>query len=196
MSAEEVWIILIFGIWLLCLTVVLLAVVRSMGLLHLTAPPRASSGGYIEAIEDTPFDFAGDGPIVGSALSARSLELLPDGLDTNGAFVAVLFSNTCRPCLERAREWVQILGEQSVTSVALVSGQGINGEHVDDELRGKVSYLVPHEPAHQLALELEIHSVPFGVAVLDGTIAGKGYLRSAEDLRRLHQSIEAGGLVA
>lgn len=187
MSSTTAWVMIILALWLAALTATVIAIVRAMGLLELSRR-AAANGAVIGAIEDEPFEFASDGPPVGSVLSEEAQSLLPDGVRPDGSFVAVLFSKSCEPCLHRAEEWAQILKEAPITSLAMISGPPKHGFDIEAALAGSGTHLIAGEDSSHFAKELGIQSVPFGVVFTDGSVSSKTYIRSLEDLHHLHDN--------
>lgn len=183
------WLLIVAFVWLAVLTVGLLALVRAVGALHLTRQ-RAAAEGYIDATDQgLTVDLENDGPPIGSPIpeAARQHMLQVDGLlarfDSAKEVDLVMFSNTCGPCVERARDWADLLrggGGTRALTVALVSGK-IGGD-VTRELDGVVDLVVEGDEATSIGQSMEITSVPFAIRLADGVVAAKSYIRYPQHL--------------
>lgn len=158
-------------IWLLALTVAFVAVTR-------VAAIRGLATGH-RRIE--PFSLDDDGPEIGSAVPDIVNEFLARQRITRNRSILVLVSTTCGNCLERVSE---IYEEGQERPLFLVSGRPATGQY-EEMTRVLESFGASYttgEMAQQVANALNIHSVPFAVAVENGHVADKAYLHKGSDL--------------
>jgi hypothetical protein len=162
------------SVWLLLLTLVVLALVRQVGLLTM----RIDRGMPRFAADQ-------DGPEIGAPVPGDVLAALPQ-LAGTGRRQVLLLSAVCGPCRELAVE----LGKSTVDGqlLALVPGHSEAADVLISLLPPDVA-VVRDPDAIAIAKALAIRSTPFAVEVESGTVTGKAYLKELADLARL---IEAG----
>lgn len=176
MSQLEVIVVGIVGGWLLVLTFIVVLVVRQVGLVTVRLSHIAPY---------TPPDESG--PPIGSPVPQRLTKLFPGGSVAN----VLLLSATCSPC----RDLASSLSSESLTTptVALVSGRPKPAREVASMLPSSVeTHLDPL--AAEVAEELGIEMVPFGIRIRNDRIENKAYLNRPEDLillERVSRSDEA-----
>jgi hypothetical protein len=147
-------------VWLGVLSFVVVLLVRQIGLLTV----RLSVAGQALSLDN-------DGPEVGSKVPDEVASVLPN--PEEGRAYLLLVSATCAPC----RQLVADIGERHFEQaiVALVPGS--------EQVAGELASLLPSgiqavlDPdASRLAEALKIHSTPFALETVNGTVTRKSYL--------------------
>jgi hypothetical protein len=147
-------------VWLGVLSFVVVLLVRQIGLLTV----RLSVAGQALSLDN-------DGPEVGSKVPDEVASVLPN--PEEGRAYLLLVSATCAPC----RQLVADIGERHFEQaiVALVPGS--------EQMAGELASLLPSgiqavlDPdASRLAEALKIHSTPFALETVNGTVTRKSYL--------------------
>ncbi|GAA4230955.1 hypothetical protein FHR32_005730 [Streptosporangium album] len=157
--------------WMLLLSVGLLVVRRELSILQ----DRVAASGAAPA----------DGLAIG-ALAPRFPGLRPDD-------VVLFFFGDCAPCHEMAAE---VAGSADPREFACVISDGTlagSGAGVRELLPGDARALVGDE-ATTVRERYKVRSGPFGVALSEGLVVGKGVLRHPGDLEHLRRA--AHGAVA
>jgi hypothetical protein len=147
-------------VWLGVLSFVVVLLVRQIGLLTV----RLSVAGQALSLDN-------DGPEVGSKVPEEVASVLSN--PEEGRAYLLLVSATCAPC----RQLVADIGERHFEQaiVALVPGS--------EQVAGELASLLPSgiqavlDPdASRLAEALKIHSTPFALETVNGTVTRKSYL--------------------
>lgn len=160
MSGIAVAALVLVCVWLGVLSFVVVLLVRQIGLLTV----RLSVAGQALSLDN-------DGPEVGSKVPDEVASVLPN--PEEGRAYLLLVSATCAPC----RQLVADIGERHFEQaiVALVPGS--------EQVAGELASLLPSgiqavlDPdASRLAEALKIHSTPFALETVNGTVTRKSYL--------------------
>ncbi len=170
MSDIEVLALTLVALWLLAVTVAVLALVRQIGLVTVR-------------LEYRPSPAPDGGPMIGSRVPAAAREVVPE-LELGR--VAILFlSPTCAPCAQIAPE----LGSFRQQVIAAVPGT--------DEAAAEFARLIPAQmrvirdpDATKLGHAFEVQGAPFLVAAEAGIVSGKAYLSTVEDLGRFFEKYD------
>jgi hypothetical protein len=159
------------AVWLAVLTLVVLLLVRQVSLLTVR---YALPAGRV--------DVDADGVEVGTPLPAAVAALFPADVQERGSVIAL--SAGCVPCIEVVARLKSV--KIHWPCVAIVSGP--------QEEAAELARLLPPEVEHvldpiagRIASALELRSAPFAIAVTNGVVAGKRYLREARDLAALER---------
>lgn len=159
------------GIWLGVLTLVVVLVVRQIGLLTVQLNGRSQ----LSQTQST-FSVDEDGPEIG--MPAPDVVLAALNRFASPRACLLLVSATCVPCHKLVME---LRNQPDLPpAIALVAGRS----ELADGLAALLppNFLVLQDPdASALAHALQIQSTPFAVAIDDGYVAGKAYVRQATD---------------
>ena len=160
MSGIAVAALVLVCVWLGVLSFVVVLLVRQIGLLTV----RLSVAGEALSLDN-------DGPEVGSKVPDEVASVLPN--PEEGRAYLLLLSATCAPCRELVTDVGERHFEQAI--VALVPGS----EHMAGELASLLPsgiQAVLDPDASRLAEALNIHSTPFALETVNGTVTRKSYL--------------------
>ncbi len=165
------------GTWLLVLTLIVVLLIRQVGLITIQLSHRQPAN----------FDAVEDGPEIGSQMAEKVVDALPKLQELQPYFL-LLLSSSCVPCRELASTISRL--ESRTELIVLLAGS--------DELAQGMTELLPKDlvvirdpKATDLADAMRIHSTPFAVKILDGTVMGKQYVHQISDLRQLMISQDA-----
>jgi len=168
-------IVALMALWLLVLTVVLLALLRHI----------AESN--ILAIAGRPFSVDADGPELDSEVPAALRAAV--GVDAiSGSVLVTFMSASCGPCLETARGLAE-LNDIPTEAVFLVTARPGEGSQVLELLARTGRRVITDPSARELALEANIHSTPFSFYADRGRVTRKAYLRSVGDFIDLARTV-------
>jgi len=165
MTTVEVVALTFVAVWLGALTVLNLALVRQVALF---AARLTLTGG-----EDRLGDE--DGPRLGTLLSPD----LPLSLEDDEPTLLLFFSASCVPCRQIVADLEFPL---PMKSVALVTGSEKATSLVTERLESLGLDVVVDPQAKDVALALGLRSTPFALAIEEGRVVTKTYLRSIDDL--------------
>lgn len=160
MSGLAVTALVVACLWLLALTVVLLALVRQVAILTVKGRQYAV-GDSLEV----------GGPVVGSRLPADLVLLAP--VLASGEGHVLLLSASCSSCRELANQLGRSVLKPSV--VALLPGPPASTETLAQLLPTNMT-VIRDPSASQLAEQLNITSTPFAVTVSEQTVTEKGHV--------------------
>jgi hypothetical protein len=163
-------------VWLLVISVALVAVIRYMGTLQATgAGPTIGQGA---ALLDT------DGPWIPSPLPDRVVSAFRTHSIQFEDLVATFFSPSCGTCLERAEQVAAALVDPD-RNVFLVTGDLQSAKDMSDILAGTGVPILTDPDAQNIVKSLEIRSTPFTFRVIGGQIVAKSFVRGTGDYLRM-----------
>ncbi|HEX2296417.1 MAG TPA: hypothetical protein VHN37_14060 [Actinomycetota bacterium] len=168
MSTPELVTVVVVALWLAVLSFVVLLLVRQLGLLTVLV----RQGG-----PPTVMDY--DGLEVGEKVPDDVLATLP--LNGKPSYV-LLLSTTCGPCRELAADLSGT--DLGAPLIALISGSDELADAMVDMLP-KNLHVVRDPEATAVAKSLRINSSPFALELETGTVTGKSYVNTRDDLLRL-----------
>lgn len=161
-------------LWLLVLTVALLALIRHV------------AEANILATASRPFSVDLDGPELESEMPAALAAAIGNAA-TSGPVLVTFMSASCGPCLETARG-LAALDAIPPEALFLVTARPGEGSEVLELLRATGRPIITDPAARELALQANIHSTPFSFYSVRGRVIKKTYLRSVGDFVGLAES--------
>lgn len=174
------------GIWLGFLTLVVVLTIRQVGLMTV----RLSAANDTASTGDMTFSVDNDGPEIGSSVPGAVASVLSQlGRERT---CLLLVSATCVPCHKLVME-LHKQGELPGT-IALVAGRAEVADGLAALLPPEM-HIVRDPQAAELANALQIQSTPFAVAIEDGRISGKAYVRRVTDFIALLEAQRRANLV-
>lgn len=163
-------------VWLLVVSIALLAVIRYVGAL------QAAGGGA--AAERGNAVLEADGPWIPSPLPDRALAALQARDIPVDDLVVTFFSPRCGSCLERAEQVVAVLTNPA-RNVFLVAGDEDGAKDLCDILRVTDVPIMLNPDAQNIIKALDINSTPYTFRVVEGKVVAKSYLHDAADYQRM-----------
>ncbi len=163
-------------VWLLVLSIALVAVIRYVGALQ--AAGAGLTAGQGNALLDT------DGPWIPSPLPDRAASAFrAHGVQVDD-LVATFFSPTCGSCLERAEQVAAALIDPA-RNVFLVTGDVESAKDFSRILAATGVPILTNPDAQNIVKSLDIRSTPFTFRVIGGQVVAKAFVRGPGDYLRM-----------
>ena len=159
-------------VWLLVLTVLMLALIRHVAALQAVGGnTQAPAGGWL---------FETDGPFIPSPLPGIAADVLRRRDVATDDVTITFFSSMCGSCVERATEIVQtrVVPAQNLF---LVTGDHPGALEDMRRILEPTGALVLSDPdAHDIIKSVDIRSTPFVFRIVRDRVVAKGYLKNAD----------------
>ncbi|MGB1583891.1 MAG: hypothetical protein ACPHCI_08910 [Solirubrobacterales bacterium] len=168
-------------IWLILLTIGVLACVRQVALL---------SAGQFAGSEQAPkMDDQVIGPAIGTELSDELLTRLGYSGDP-GPLISIFVTQSCPICLDLLPELVPARFESPVT-VVIPGGTERIPAYFDDSVYDVQHTMVLDPEADSIMRELDLQAVPFMIEIRNGLVVSKTSVRGFDHVKRYVAEAEA-----
>ena len=180
-------VLVLLALWLVALTVVVVGLARHQAIVQLAnvaGPPR--------------LNMDADGPEVGSEVPGEVIRLLDDSAprwSDYGRSVVLFMSASCGPCRDVA---AAIVGQREFSAdvTFLIAGRRDVSRDLLETLKPTGRPVILNPEAQDIMRLMNVHSSPFAFAIVQGKVEGKRFIRTAEDVALLRDTLlTVGGVV-